>query len=421
MPHKRSSILQAQGAPPEDSEEFLIEPTRRQVLMQAIEAVGASLWLGSVSLLAYSKSNHNASISHVQPKGPSMHAYIGSRTTRERNARGEGITVCRVDPQSGTLERTQLVTGLVNPSYLTVNRGGKFLYAVHGDESSVSAFKIDRSTGHLELIGHQSTQGGNPVHLTLDPTERFLLVANYAGSSLAVLPVAGDGTLLPVSQLVTLSGPVGPHRIEQTQSRPHFTRFDPAGKFVLVPDKGLDRVFSFRFDAGILSAAAEPFVATREAAGPRHLAFHPHSPLVFVSNELDSTVTVYRFTAKTGALQPIQRVSSLPDTFVGDSRAAGIAVDATGRILYASNRGHDSIAVFGIHPESGMLNFIEAVPTQGKKPRFFTLSPSGRLLYALNEDSHTVANFAVNERGGRLTPTGASFECGSPVCMVFSH
>jgi 6-phosphogluconolactonase len=348
-----------------------------------------------------------------------MHAYVGSRTTRERNARGEGISVYAMDPSNGALERIQLVGGLVNPSYLTLDRSGRHLYCVHGDESEASAFEVDRATGTLRLINTQSTGGKNPVHLALDASGGFLVVTNHLGASLAVLPVQADGSLGALCQIETVSGPLGPHRIEQKQAKPHFNPFDPSGRWVLVPDKGLDRVFGFAFRDGVLTPAEPPFVVAREGAGPRNLAFHPVRPLAYVVNELDSTVTTYRFDADTGALTPCQVLPSLPSSFTGNSRGAGIAVDAEGRRLYASNRGHDSIAVFDIG-DDGLLTFVAAEASGGRTPRFFTLSPDGRLLFALNEDSDTIVTFVVDPRTGRLTPAREPVPCRSPVCMVFS-
>ena len=349
-----------------------------------------------------------------------MYAYVGSRTTRERNARGEGIGVFRVDPRTAALEQIQLVRDLINPSYLSLNRRGDVLYTVHGDLTAVSAFRIDRASGKLSFLNQQGTGGRNPVHLALDPAGRHLVVANHIGASLAVLPLEADGALGALTQLVRLSGPIGPHRIEQQQAKPHFNAFDPSGRFVLVPDKGLDRVFSYRFDAGRLLPAALPFVTTREGAGPRHLAFHPALPVVYVINELDSTLTTYRLDQQAGALEPLQRLSSLPETFTGNSRAAGIMVDAAGRTVYASNRGHDSIAVFRVDPNTGLLTFSGADPTGGRTPRFFTLAPDGRFLYALNEDSDTIVPMRVDGRSGRLSPSGIAVASGSPVCLVFS-
>ncbi len=349
-----------------------------------------------------------------------MYAYVGSRTTRERNARGDGISIFQVDAAKGTLEPVDIVGNLVNPSFLALSANGEFLYTVHGDESEASAFKVDRRTGLLTFINRQSTQGRNPVHLALDPTGRFVVVSNHIGASLAVLPVNADGSLGALVQLVKLDGAIGPHRIEQKQAKPHFNPFDPSGRFVVVPDKGLDRVFTFRFEQGRLTPAAAPSVITRETAGPRHLSFHPKAPFAYVVNELDSTVTAYRVTPATGALTPFQILSALPETFTGNSRASELQIDAQGRFLYASNRGHDSVAVFSINASTGALKFIQAEPTLGKTPRFFTLSPDGRFMFALNEDSDAIVTLAVDPAAGTLQPTGASVRSGSPVCMVFS-
>lgn len=349
-----------------------------------------------------------------------MYAYVGSRTTRERNARGEGLSVFRVSP-SGELQRVHLVEGLVNPSYLLLNRSGERMYCVHGDQFEVSAFAVDRASGRLTLLGTQGTEGKNPVHLTLDHSERFLVVTNHIGASLAVLPVTGDGSLLPVQQLVCISGPIGPHRIEQPQAKPHYAGFDPSGRFLLVPDKGLDRVFTFAFDdEGRLSEGPVHEAVVREGAGPRHLAFHPARPWVYVVNELDSTVTAYRFDAESGALQPFQWLPTLPSDFTGNSRGAGIAVDASGRFLHASNRGHDSIAAFRIDAATGWLSFEGADKSLGRTPRFFTIAPDGRTMFVLNEDSDSIVAFALDVDRGRLLRPREAVACGSPVCMVFS-
>lgn len=349
-----------------------------------------------------------------------MHAYVGSRTSRERKARGEGISVFTLDQERGTLARVQLLGDLVNPSFLALNQAGDVLYTVHGDEQAISVFRVDPVDGRLRFLQRQDCGGKNPVHLALDPSGQFLVVSNHLSSELALLPVLAGGELGPVCQKVALPGTPGPHRVEQPFAKPHFNPFDPSGQFVVVPDKGLDRVFSFRFAQGRLAPAASPWVDTREAAGPRHIAFHPRQSYAYVVNELDSTVTRYRFDAATGALGPLQILSTLPATYTGNSRASEIMVAPDGRALYASNRGDDSIAVFGIADDTGMLTFLEAMPSGGRTPRFFSLSPNGKFLFALNEDSDNIVSFAVHPDTGRLAPTGFSLACGSPVCMVFS-
>ncbi|MEG1768653.1 MAG: lactonase family protein [Comamonas sp.] len=350
-----------------------------------------------------------------------MYAYVGSRTTRERQARGDGISIFDVDAASGALRLVDVVGGLFNPSFLAMGHDGRSLYTVHGDASEVSAFRVDRASGRLTLLNRQDTQGLNPVHLALDPSGRFLVVSNHFGASVSVLAVGADGALGDVLQRVTLEGPPGPHRVEQKQAKPHCNPFDPGGRFVAVPDKGLDRVFMFRFEQGRLIAAPAPFTAAREASGPRHLVFHPRQASAYVINELDSTVTACRFDAGTGALTPFQILPALPQSFTGNSRAAAIQIDASGRFLYASNRGADCIAVFRIDEHSGALSVVDFVPSQGKTPRFVTTSPDGRLLFALNEDSDSIVSFAIDAASGRLQPTGESVHCGSPVCMVFSR
>ena len=349
-----------------------------------------------------------------------MFAYVGCRTTRERNARGDGISVYEVNQATGTLEQVQLVTGQINPSFLALSENGERLYTVHGDLSDISAFAVDKTSGKITFINKQSTQGSNPVHLALDPTGRYIVVSNHIGSSLAVLPIAEDGSLAPLTQLLKVEGPLGPHRIEQKVPKPHFNPFDPSGTFVIVPAKGLDRVLTYRFRNGTLTPATPGFVSARETSGPRHIAFHPTEAFAYCVNELDSTVTTYRYAAADGALDPVQIVSTLPDTFVGNSRASEIEVDRTGRYVYASNRGYDSVAIFKIDRQNGFLTLVEVVQSHGRTPRFITSTPDGRFMFVLNEDSDSIVTFTVDAASGRLHATGATVKTGSPVCMVFS-
>jgi 6-phosphogluconolactonase (cycloisomerase 2 family) len=395
------------------------DSTRRTLLKQMGAIAGASL-LGSLLPVGFVHADVANKKSSDTRRNTPMYAYVGSRTTKERNARGEGISVYKVDQEAGTLALVQVVKDLVNPSFLALNKACDRLYTVHGDKSDVSAFSIDKATGKLTFINQQSCEGKNPVHLALDPSERFLVVSNHITGTLAVMNVAEDGSLGSLNQLLKLEGPMGPHRVEQPFSKPHFNPFDHTGSFVLVPDKGLDRIFSFRFDNGKLIPAEQPFVTTREGAGPRHLALHPTAPFAYVVNELDSTVTTYRFNSHDGSLKAQQVVTSLPSTFTGNSRASEIEVDSSGRFVYASNRGYDSVAAFAIDQGTGLLTPVEFMPTDGKTPRFFTLTPNERFLFALNEDSDTIISMAVDPKRGGLSKTGFSVSTGSPVCMVFS-
>jgi 6-phosphogluconolactonase len=350
-----------------------------------------------------------------------MYAYVGSRTTRERNARGEGISVFRFDPANGALNLLQVVGDLINPSFLALHPKLPVLYTVHGDSQEISSFHVNRETGLLRFQSRQSCEGKNPVHLALDPVGRHLVVSNHISSSLAVLPIAEDGSLQRLSQLIALEGMPGPHRKEQPFAKPHFNPFDPSGRFVLVPDKGLDKVFVFCFEQGRLVPAPCPELICREGAGPRHLAFHPTQPWVYIINELDNTVTACVFDANTGQLQAFQIISSLSDSFTGNSRASGIQIDASGQMLFASNRGEDSIAVMQIDTDSGRLSHKRSLSCAGKTPRFFTLSPCGQWLMVLNEDSDQINSFKVDPETREPSESiMKSAVCGSPVCMVFA-
>lgn len=350
-----------------------------------------------------------------------MFAYVGSRTTRERNARGNGINVYRVDPINGEWTHTQHVDGLVNPSFLAFGKDQRFLYTVHGDCSEVSAFNVNPENGSLTLINSQSTNGKNPVHLVADASYRYLAVANYGSGTVALLSLNVDGSLGEVVDLVEVPGTQGPHRVEQPHARPHHIPFDPSGRFLIVPDKGVDRIFTFSLDTarGRLVLHDAPAKA-RETSGPRHIAFHPTKPFGYVVNELDSTVTTYQFAADSGTLTPMQISSTLPATFTGDSRASEIAIAPSGQFAYASNRGYDSIAIFAVDQQTGMLSIVGWVPSLGKTPRFFAIEPAARFLYVANEDSDTIVAFRIANGEGTLQPTGHVVNVGSPVCIIFS-
>jgi len=351
-----------------------------------------------------------------------MFAYVGSFTTKQRKARGDGIHVYRVDAATGAWAHHQHVGDLVNPSFLVLSRDQRFLYSVHGDSDYATAFALDPQTGQARLINHAASGGRNGVRQAIDPHGKFLVVANYASGSVAVLPIAPDGSLKDQHQLVALAGEPGPHQSEQTGSHPHDVAFDPSGRFVLVPDKGLDCIFVFRFDAatGRLSPAEPDSVKSRPGAGPRHLVFHPKLPIVWVLNELDSTAVTYRWDAERGTLSSTQIITTLPKTFTGHSTTAEIAVSPDRGFVYCSNRGHDSVAVYASDPRDGSLTAIEWQPTRGRDPRFIGLDPAGRFLYATNEQSDTIMTFRVDAGSGKLAPTGQVINNASPVTIVFA-
>ena len=346
--------------------------------------------------------------------------YVGSFTSTARG-HGDGLSVYRLNRESGTWALVQHLKDLANPSFLTIDREGRCLYSVHSDGTQAMAYQIDPAMGRLSVLNRQSTGGTNGVHLAIDATNRFLAVANYATGSLAILPINPDGSLAPLSDLATLTGTPGPHRTEQESSHPHHCPFDRSGRFIVVPDKGLDKIFVYRLDTtrGKLVAGEPADVTARAGSAPRHVDFHPSQPYAYVINELGSTITTYHFDPGTGALKPVQIVPTLPSSYTGNNTGAEIVVAPSGRFLYGSNRGHDSIAVFAIDTATGVLTSVGWQSTEGRTPRCFALDPSGAMLYAANQSSDTVVIFRVNQTTGQLTPTDHVVKVASPTTIVF--
>lgn len=347
-------------------------------------------------------------------------AFIGGFTTPERMARGRGIVACRIDPVSGAWTVIGETTGLDNPSFLIADAAGRTLYAVHGDRDYVTAFSVDRETGALVELNRAAAGGRNGVHQAIDPTGRFLIVANFAGGSLAVLPIRAGGALNDFVHLLELSGPQGPHRIEQTGAHPHHVVFDASGRFLLAPDKGLDRVFVLRFDADTrqLALADGGHAVMRPGAGPRHIVFHPTAPFAFVACELDSTVVLCRWDGAAGVLTPVHVVSSLPPEFFGETIASAIVLHPDGRNLYVSNRGQDGIVHLRFEEDASRLDVVGWTPSGGAVPRFMTLSPTNDRLIVANEQGDTITAFDFGQDGAPV-PRGPVLNTPSPSTIVF--
>ncbi len=344
-----------------------------------------------------------------------MFAYVGGYTTKDRDGRGDGIHVYRVDGLSATWTHVQHVAGEENPSLFTLRPDNRVLYSVHGALTHVSAFSIDPASGHLQLLNRQEAGGNNPVDAALDATSRFLVVPNYSSGNVAVLPLGSDGALQPVAQVFELPGKPGPDPVQQSSSHPHAVIFDPSRRFVIVPDKGFDCTFIFRFENGRL--ALNQAIPSRPGAAPRHCIFHPTLSVLYVNNELDSTVTAYSW--NDGRVEEIEVVGTLPEGETGKNTTAEIGIAPDGRFLYVSNRGHDSVGVFGVAQDSGRLSFFGCEPTGGKRPRFFTLDPAGDFLYAANQEGDSIVAFNVDKESGMLTRTMQEVRVGSPSAISF--
>ncbi len=354
-------------------------------------------------------------------EGSPVFAYVGCYTTEKRNGHGKGIGVYRVNAASASWAPVQLVDGVINPSFLCFDREQKFLYAVHGDMDYVSSYAINPDNGTLTALNREACGGTNPVHIAVDKSNQYLIVSNYTSGSVAVLPIKPDGSVGPLSDLVALSGKPGPHRTQQASSHPHQNPFDRDGRFIVVPDKGLDQIFVFRLDAknGKLELQEKSSVATREGAGPRHVDFHPRLPYLYAINELDSTVTTYRYDRARGELTPLQIVTTLPSDYTGNNTTAEIWVHPSGHFVFGSNRGHDSIVTYFVDRSTGLLATVGWQSTLGSTPRYFGLDPSGTLLCAGNQNSDTIVNFRIDQSTGRLNPVGEPVRTGSPVTIVF--
>ncbi len=314
-----------------------------------------------------------------------------------------------------------------NPSFLALHPNHRFLYAV-GEVAdfggkragAVSALSIDPQTGKLTLLNQRSSGGDGPCHVVVDKAGKNALVANYGGGSVEPLPIQQDGRLSEASAFIQHQGSsVNPQR--QKEPHAHSINLDAANRFAVVADLGLDKVFVYKFDSakGSLAANDPPSVQVKPGSGPRHFAFHPSGRYAYVINEILCTVTAFSFDAEQGVLKEIQTVSTLPGEVKLDYSTAEVQVHPSGKFLYGSNRGHDTIAVFGIDEKTGKLTYVENQPTQGKVPRNFGIDPTGQYLLAANQNSDTVAVFRIDPKSGALNPTGQIVEVPAPVCVKF--
>jgi 6-phosphogluconolactonase len=353
--------------------------------------------------------------------------YVGTYTNE--GSKSKGIYAYRFDPDTGKLTSVGLAVETINPSFIVVHPNYRFLYAVNevGDykgqkSGAVSAFSIDRATGKLTLLNEVASKGADPCYITVDKTGKYVLVANYTGGSVAAFPVLEDGRLGEASAFVQHTG----HGTDpERQEGPHAHSIDlsPDNRFAIVDDLGLDESLVYKFDAakGSLSLNEPNYAKAGPGAGPRHFALHPNGRFAYVVNEMQSSVSVFRFDGAAGVLHPLQTISTFPKDFSGHNDDAEIQVHPSGKFLYASNRGHDSIAVFAIDQKKGTLTPVEYSPTKGQTPRSFEIAPGGSLLFAANEKSDNIFVFHINQQTGRLTPTGQVLEVAEPVCVKFAR
>ncbi len=353
----------------------------------------------------------------------SFFVYIGTYTENLGfvDGKADGIYVYKMDASSGALTFVSKIKTGPNPSFLAFHPNGRFLYSVNeNQEGSISAYARNPQTGGLTFLNEQSSHGSAPCFLTVDRTGSAVLTANYSSGTLAMLPILSDGKLAPASQVIQHEGS-GKDPERQEGPHAHSINMDPANRFAIAADLGLDELLVYKLDLanGKLPANDPPFTKVEGGAGPRHLAFHPNGRFVYVINELNATMDAFTYDAAKGVLKEIQSISTVPAGYKDWNGCADVHVTPSGAFVYGSNRGHNSIVSYSVDESTGKLTYLGNTSTQGKTPRNFAIDPNGNFLLAANQDSSTIVTFRIDARTGQLQPTGQVTEVPTPVCLKF--
>lgn len=375
------------------------------------------LFMGAAALAATRLHAADGEDREAVSLGP-PYVYIGCYTG---GANGRGISVYHIEPSTNAMTLVTIMAPVNSPSFIALDAGKKFLYS--GNESgagSVSAFGVNSQTGALRFLNTVSP-GGSPAHVIVHPGGKHVLVANYGGSSVAVIPIRADGGLSAPSQVITHFGELGSNAGRQEAPHPHMMLPDSTGRFVLVNDLGIDATVVYSFDATAGTLTEVNRVAAAAGSGPRHLAWHPNNRIVYSINELSNTLTTYAWDGNGGMNVIQENVSTLPAGFRGNSTGGEVLVDGAGKFLYASNRGCDSIAIFAIDSLNGQLTIVGWVHTQGRTPRHFNFDPSGNFLHVGNQDSANIVSFKVDKATGMLTPAGQYLSSAGVSCIQFGY
>lgn len=351
--------------------------------------------------------------------------YVGTYSVRG----SEGIYVFEFDRKAGTMQPVQAVSNAKSPSFLALHPSGNYLYSVNEAAETgpnkagvVSAYSVDRATGKLRFLSSQSSVGNGPCHVSIDQTGQTAFVSNYGGGNLAVLPIRADGTLGVSTEHIQNTGK-GPNTLRQEKPHVHSATLSPDNRFVYVADLGTDKLHSFEVDAKAskIKPAQTPFMTVKPGSGPRHFTFHPNGKYAYLVEELTSSVAIFSRNAQTGGLTLLQDgISTLPAGFSGQNTSADIHIDPSGRFLYQSNRGANTLAVFAIGGD-GKLTKVGDQPTQGKTPRNFLIDPKGEFVFVAHQDTDNITIFRRDRQTGKLTYTGQSVKVPAPVCIIMAN
>ncbi len=411
-----------------------ISPSSRREFLSASLTAGALASLGS-------------SLQAAESPAPLI-AYVGTFSSPLKDTlptqvdlppgNGRGIHLFEVDRTTGAMTAAGVYELGTSPSCLVLNAAGTRLYSANETDrvgepvsGTVSAFAVNPKTGKLELLNTVPSGGAGPTYVSIHPSGKFLLVANYFGGSVAVVPILEDGRLGPASDVKNDEGPLGPTRAPNAppgsfafsghdRTHAHMIQSDPSGRFVLHVDLGQDLIYVWKFDAqaGKLLANDPPTVALPPGDGPRHFHFHPNGQWFYCIQEEGSTIVLFDYDAEKGRLKARQTISTLPPGYAGSNFCSEILVSPDGKFVYAGNRLHDTTAIFQVGPD-GTLKYIDDVPTRGNYPRSFNFDPTGRFLYCCNQRADNMTVFAVNRETGGLTFTGHYTPVGNPSIVVF--
>ena len=348
-----------------------------------------------------------------------LRVYYGTKNQSD----SKGIYTGTLDLKAGTLSEPKLAAEAENPGFLAISQSERFLYAVASGKGGhkIVAYAINRESGELTKLNSQDTGGANPCHVSLGPNDSYVVYANYSGGSCGMMPLSSDGTLIQRSSFFQHTGGSGVNQRRQEGPHPHSAMTHPSGKFVMVPDLGQDKVRVYRVaEDGVSMNPNDPAFATMPpGGGPRHVTFHPSGDWMYSNNELTSAVSVFEFDQSTGAAELKQTISSIPDDFTDGNSTAEVLVHPSGRFLYCSNRGHDSIASFTIDQSTGELTATGQTSSGGNTPRNFGITPDGKYIVAANQSSDDVAVLKVDETTGKLSPSGSSIKVPNCICVRF--